>query len=99
MLLVFERGIFLDRLNVLDFENLNVDFALLNQGKELIFLAFLNGVVLDFIDFVEVLLMGGSQNWNLIIFEGKLTVIELSKIGFGLNLFFKVDDSLLFIFE
>lgn len=62
MLLVFERGIFLDRLNVLDFENLNVDFALLNQGKELIFLVFLNGVVLDFVDFVEVLLMGGSQN-------------------------------------
>ena len=69
MLLVFKRSIFLDRLDVLDFKNLKIDFALLNHGNKSIFLAFLYGVVLEFVNFVEVLLMGSSQKFNLIVFK------------------------------
>jgi hypothetical protein len=99
MFLVFKCSIFLDRLDVLDFKNLNIDFALLNHENKSIFLAFLYGVVLEFVNFIEVLLMGSSQKFNLIVFKCKLTVIKLSKVGFGLNFLFKVDNSLLFLFE
>lgn len=60
MLLVFKDGIFPDGLNVLDFENFKVDFVLLDKWQKSILLAFLYGIALELIYFVEVLLMAGS---------------------------------------
>ena len=58
--LVFEDGIFLDGLDVLDLKDFVLDFILLDKWEKLMLLSFVDGVVLELVDLVEVLLMGGS---------------------------------------
>ncbi len=53
-------------------------------------LGFLYGANLEFVDLVQMLLVGGSQQLDFVVFEGQFLVVECSQVLFALEFLLEV---------
>ncbi len=85
MVLVFKRVVFLDGLQVLYLQYFQVDLLLLDLWEKLVLFGFLYGVNLEFVDLVQMLIVGASQQLDFVVFEGQFLVVEFSQVLFALE--------------